>query len=273
MKTNSQRSAVYSLTLLALLIALLVTQFVAFPCAIIFGRLAAKYDTGRLIKICIVAYTCITIFAIFLAHQWQFWVLAVCVGMFQGGIQALSRSEFGKLCPKEHANEYFGFFDIFGKYAAIMGTFIVGTLNVGTNDAPSDVRLVNEYLNNNPKAEGEDVDPADGRIGEKLIVKNLSVATGSTLRVNGQNVEVGASLSVADGGVIDLDDGEVLSGGKVFTNFYGDGDQSASWSVAAKNVTDLACRGSAFRAVYDSQSNRTYFVCKSTGAGLVVLIR
>ena len=132
---------------------------------------------------------------------------------------------------------------------------------------------LNEYLNNNPKAEGEDVDPADGRIGEKLIVKNLSVATGSTLRVNGQNVEVGASLSVADGGVIDLDDGETLSVGKPFANFYGDGDQLASWSVAAKNVTDLACRGSAFRAVYDSQSNRTYFVCKSTGAGLVVLIR
>ena len=157
--------------------------------------------------------------------------------------------------------------------ASPRGTFIVGTLNVGTNDAPSDARLVNEYLNNNPKAEGEDVDPADGRIGEKLIVKNLYVATGSTLRVNGQNVEVGASLSVADGGVIDLDDGETLSVGKPFANFYGDGDQLVSWSVAAKNVTDLACRGSAFRAVYDSQSNRTYFVCKSTGAGLVVLIR
>lgn len=52
-------------------------------------------------------------------------MLAICVGLFQGGIQALSRSEFGKLIPKEHANEYYGFFDIFGKYAAVMGTFLV----------------------------------------------------------------------------------------------------------------------------------------------------
>ena len=55
----------------------------------------------------------------------EFWVLAVCVGLFQGGIQALSRSEFGKLIPKENANEYYGFFDIFGKYATIMGTLLV----------------------------------------------------------------------------------------------------------------------------------------------------
>ena len=111
-----------------LLIALLVTQFVAFPCAIIFGRLAAKYDTGRLIKICIVAYTCITIFAIFLAHQWQFWVLAVCVGMFQGGIQALSRSYFGKIIPAEKSGEYFGLYDICGKGAAFMGTTLMAAV-------------------------------------------------------------------------------------------------------------------------------------------------
>ena len=111
-----------------LLIALLVTQFVAFPCAIIFGRLAAKYDTGRLIKICIVAYTCITIFAIFLDHQWQFWVLAVCVGMFQGGIQALSRSYFGKIIPAEKSGEYFGLYDICGKGAAFMGTTLMAAV-------------------------------------------------------------------------------------------------------------------------------------------------
>ena len=80
-----------------LLLALLLTQFVAFPFAILFGRLASKYDTGLLIKVCIIAYTGITIFAVFLAAQWQFWVLAVLVGMFQGGVQALSRSYFGKI--------------------------------------------------------------------------------------------------------------------------------------------------------------------------------
>ena len=111
-----------------LLIALLVTQFVAFPCAIIFGRLAAKHDTGRLIKVCIIAYTCITVFATFLAHQWQFWVLAVCVGMFQGGIQALSRSYFGKIIPAEKSGEYFGLYDICGKGAAFMGTTLMAAV-------------------------------------------------------------------------------------------------------------------------------------------------
>ena len=65
----------------------------------------------------------------------EFWFLAILVGMFQGGIQALSRSEFGKLCPKERANEYFGFFDIFGKYAAILGTFLVGTFTALTGNS------------------------------------------------------------------------------------------------------------------------------------------
>ena len=111
-----------------LLIALLVTQFVAFPCSIIFGRLAAKYDSGTLIKICIVAYTFITIFAIFLSYQWQFWVLAVCVGMFQGGVQALSRSYFGKIIPPEKSGEYFGLFDICGKGASFMGTTLIAVV-------------------------------------------------------------------------------------------------------------------------------------------------
>ena len=64
-------------------------------------------------------------------------MLAVCVGLFQGGIQALSRSEFGKLIPKEHANEYYGFFDIFGKYAAVMGTFLVSVFTQLTGSTQS----------------------------------------------------------------------------------------------------------------------------------------
>ena len=68
-----------------LLLALLVTQFVAFPFSILFGRLAEKYDTGKLILTCIAAYTGITVFAVFMKAQWQFWVLAIFVGMFQGG--------------------------------------------------------------------------------------------------------------------------------------------------------------------------------------------
>ena len=72
-----------------LLLALLVTQIVAFPSALIFGRLSAKYPSSQLIPVCIAAYTGIAVFAFFLTSQWQFWILAVLVGMFQGGVQAL----------------------------------------------------------------------------------------------------------------------------------------------------------------------------------------
>ena len=109
-----------------LLLALLVTQIVAFPCAIIFGRLSAKYDTALLIKICIVCYSGITLFGVFLNSLWQFWLLAVLVGMFQGGIQALSRSYLGKIIPAERSGEYYGLMDIFGKGADAVGPALVG---------------------------------------------------------------------------------------------------------------------------------------------------
>ena len=123
-----------------LLLALLVTQFVAFPFSILFGRLAEKYDTGKLVLTCIAAYTGITVFAVFMKAQWQFWVLAIFVGMFQGGIQALSRSYFAKIVPPERSGEYFGLMDICGKGASFMGTTVVGlasqafgSINIGVS--------------------------------------------------------------------------------------------------------------------------------------------
>lgn len=119
-----------------LVLALLVTQFVAFPSSIAYGRLGHRLGTKTMILVGILGYGCITLFAtFFLRTALQFWILALMVGLFQGGIQALSRSMFGKLCPKEHANEYFGFFDIFGKYAAVLGTFLVGTFTALTGNA------------------------------------------------------------------------------------------------------------------------------------------
>ncbi len=112
-----------------LLLALLVTQVVAFPCSIAFGRFSAKYDTARLIKICIACYTGIALFAIFLTYQWQFWTLAVMVGMFQGGIQALSRSYLGKIIPAERSGEYYGLMDICGKGASFVGTTLVAVVS------------------------------------------------------------------------------------------------------------------------------------------------
>ncbi len=115
-----------------LLLALLLTQIVAFPCSIIFGRLSAKYDTALLIKICIVCYTGITLFAVFLMTQWQFWILATLVGMFQGGIQSLSRSYLAKIIPAERSGEYFGLMDICGKGASFMGTAMVSVMSQAT---------------------------------------------------------------------------------------------------------------------------------------------
>ncbi len=109
-----------------LLLALLLTQVVAFPFALLFGKAAKKYRNDRLIKICIAAYTIIALFAIQLDQVWEFWLLAGLVGMFQGGVQALSRSYFAKIIPSEKAGEYFGLFDICGKGASFMGTALVG---------------------------------------------------------------------------------------------------------------------------------------------------
>lgn len=111
-----------------LLLALLLTQVVAFPCALIFARLAKQYPTDRLIQICILAYTAIAVFAIQLDKQWEFWVLAFFVGMFQGAVQALSRSYFAKIIPPNKSGEFFGIFDICGKGAAFLGTALVGLI-------------------------------------------------------------------------------------------------------------------------------------------------
>lgn len=119
-----------------LVLALLVTQFVAFPSAIAYGKLAGRFGTLRMIIAAVVAYCGIVLFAAFaLKTATEFWILAILVGLFQGGIQALSRSYFGKLVPKEHSNEYYGFFDIFGRYASVMGTFLVSVITAITGSA------------------------------------------------------------------------------------------------------------------------------------------
>ncbi len=112
-----------------LLLALLVTQIVAFPAAILFGRLASRVDSGKLIKVCIAAYTGIAAFAVFLVVQWQFWVLAVMVGMFQGAIQALARSYLGKIIPVERSGAYYGLMDVCGKGASFLGMLLISLIN------------------------------------------------------------------------------------------------------------------------------------------------
>lgn len=108
-----------------MILALLFTQFIAFPFAILAGKLATKYKVLSLLKVYILIYAGVAVFGFFLKSQWQFWVLAAVVGIAQGGVQSLSRSFFGKLVPKENSNEYFGFFNIFGKYADLLGPILM----------------------------------------------------------------------------------------------------------------------------------------------------
>lgn len=109
-----------------LVLALLMTQVVAFPCSIAFGKISKRFKNGSLIQVSILAYFLIAVFALQLDKAWEFWFLAVCVAVFQGAIQALSRSYFAKIIPKEKSSEYFGFYDIFGKGAAFIGTTVMG---------------------------------------------------------------------------------------------------------------------------------------------------
>ncbi len=111
-----------------LLLALLVTQIVAFPSVLIFAKIAQKVRAGTLVKICIIGYFGITLFAVWLDSLTKFWILAVCVGLFQGAIQALSRSYFGKIIPQDKSGKYFALYDICGKGAAFLGAFLVAVV-------------------------------------------------------------------------------------------------------------------------------------------------
>ena len=112
-----------------LVIALFVTQIVAFPFAILFGKLSSKFSCEKLLITCILGYTAIGVLCVFLRQEWQFWAMAVGVGMFQGGIQAMSRSYFTKIIPAEKSGEFFGIYDIFGKGAAILGVGLIAILS------------------------------------------------------------------------------------------------------------------------------------------------
>ena len=123
-----------------LLLALLVTQIVAFPSVLIFIRLVKKVKPETIITVCITAYFCIAVYAYWLDSQVDFWILAVLVGMFQGTIQALSRSYFAKIIPAEKSGEFFGIYDICGKGASVIGTALVsflsqmtGSINIGVS--------------------------------------------------------------------------------------------------------------------------------------------
>lgn len=114
-----------SLDMFVLLGILLIIQIIAFPCALIYGRLAKKFTAKGMIFFGIFTYIIACIFAYSIDEIKDIFVLGAMIGSAQGGVQALSRSYYAKIIPKQNSNEFFGFYNVFGKFAAIIGPFIM----------------------------------------------------------------------------------------------------------------------------------------------------
>ena len=118
----------------ALIQALLLVQFVSFPSALLFGRLGDRIGTRRAIYLGLAVFVALTCFAYFMRNERQFYILAAVVGTVQGGVQALSRSYFARLIPRERAGEYFGFYNMLAKFAAVLGPLAMGVVAIATGN-------------------------------------------------------------------------------------------------------------------------------------------
>ncbi len=118
-----------------LILALLITQFVAFPSAILYTRLGERWDVKKAIQLAIVVYIGVTLWATQMDSAIEFYTLAVVIGLVQGGIQALSRSYYSRLIPADRAGEFYGFYNMIGKFAAIIGPLLIGTIAIAVRHA------------------------------------------------------------------------------------------------------------------------------------------
>ena len=118
-----------------LMTALLMVQFIAFPAALGYNWVAMKIGTKEAVMTAIFAYIIITILGYFMKSETHFYILAILIGLFQGGIQALSRILFSRIIPKSHAAEFFGFFNMLGKFAAVIGPLLIGSVTILTGSA------------------------------------------------------------------------------------------------------------------------------------------
>lgn len=125
-----------------LLTALLVTQFVGFPAALVFGRIGERYGPKAGIDVALVIYVLVVIWAWNMQAVWEFYGLAVAIGLVQGGIQALSRSLYARLIPPERAGAFFGMYNMLGKFAAVLGPLLVGVVSVLTDNPRSGILAV-----------------------------------------------------------------------------------------------------------------------------------
>ncbi len=119
----------------SLIKALLMVQFIAFPAALGYNWFASKIGTKKSVLIAIGGYSAVTFLGYFMAEEWHFYILAVLIGLFQGGIQALSRSLYTRIIPKKKSAEFFGFYNMLGKFAAVIGPALMGIITLWTGNA------------------------------------------------------------------------------------------------------------------------------------------
>lgn len=126
--------------------AILLVQFIGFPAAIAFGILGEKSGPMRMIWLCLLVYLGVTVFAFFLQSGTQFYVLAGVIGVVQGGIQALSRSLYARLVPPEQSAQYFGFFNMVGKFSSILGPLLVGITGAAANSSRAGILVLSVFF-------------------------------------------------------------------------------------------------------------------------------
>ena len=152
-----------------MMLALLLVQILGLPFCLLYIRLAARFGARTMVGVGVCVYMFICVFAFFMRELWQFWLLAVLCATSQGGIQALSRSMFGKLLPdKDRSGEFFGFFDIFGKFSSIMGPALVGFVSALVAD-----RMLAEQGLTEATATAEQVDAINAASGPYGILSVL----------------------------------------------------------------------------------------------------
>jgi UMF1 family MFS transporter len=144
-----------------LIAALLLVQFVGFPAALVFGRLGQRWGPRRPIFLAIGIYMGVTVWAVMMTNRLEFYVMAVIIGLVQGGIQALSRSYYSRLIPAEHPAEFFGFYNMLGKFASIFGPALMATVGL----------LVRQALM--PEAPTADQLAGIGRIASRWSIASL----------------------------------------------------------------------------------------------------
>jgi UMF1 family MFS transporter len=113
-----------------LIIALLIVQFIGFPAALVFGKLGERWSVRKSIYLAIAIYMGITVWGAMMTQKIEFYILAIAIGLVQGGIQALSRSYYSRLIPKNKAAEYYGFYNMLGKFAVILGPVLMGLVGL-----------------------------------------------------------------------------------------------------------------------------------------------